>query len=103
MEIALGFHPIPPPAEPMTELPPIRNPPRRIPPAVTSPEKPMAIFEQLANIVEGPPPTLPHGIGFSAEMEHFVTRCCSKDPRERAGLQELLVRCSCMHDGVAHA
>lgn len=51
----------------------------------------MAIFEQLAHIVEGPAPTLPSGVGFSPEMEDFVSKCCMKDPQQRAGLQELLV------------
>eukprot|EP00037_Helgoeca_nana_P026380 m.297617 g.297617 ORF g.297617 m.297617 type:complete len:404 (-) comp27208_c0_seq2:5206-6417(-) len=91
VEISVGEHPIPPPTEDLKELQPIRNPPCRLPDVVAVSEKPMAIFEQLAHIVEGPPPRLPSGVGFSAEMEQFVYRCCMKDPHERAGLQELLV------------
>eukprot|EP00035_Acanthoeca_spectabilis_P021926 m.440968 g.440968 ORF g.440968 m.440968 type:complete len:376 (-) comp18599_c0_seq1:5170-6297(-) len=90
VEIAVGFHPIPPPDPPLRELQPIRNPPRLMPEAEKQPEKPMAIFEQLAHIVEGPAPTLPSGVGFSPEMEDFVSKCCMKDPQQRAGLQELL-------------
>mmetsp|Transcript_9725 Transcript_9725/g.24984 ORF Transcript_9725/g.24984 Transcript_9725/m.24984 type:complete len:383 (+) Transcript_9725:283-1431(+) len=91
VEIAVGFHPIPPPPEPLKELQPIRNPPRLLAEEdVKSPEKPMAIFEQLAHIVEGPPPFLPKGVGFSAEMDDFVMRCCTKEPEDRYGLQELL-------------
>jgi hypothetical protein len=32
----------------------------------------MAIFELLAHIVEGEPPSLPQGVGFTAEFQDFT-------------------------------
>ncbi len=53
--------------------------------------EPLIIFELLSLIATGTGPSqLPSGL-FSTQMRNFVSKCVIKDPKLRAGFQELLV------------
>lgn len=91
IECMIGVFPIPPPNPPITTLPPILKNPPKTGRQTSIKSKPMSIFETLAAVVEGAAPQLPESLGFSTEVQDFVSKCCEKDTTVRAGLDTLLV------------
>jgi len=92
VEAMVGTFPIPPPNPPIAVLPKvISNPPKLARRESSSTkQKPMSIFETLAAVVEGEAPRLPEAVGFSPDVQNYVTSCCEKDPTKRASLDDLL-------------
>ncbi|EGD72830.1 STE/STE7/MEK1 protein kinase [Salpingoeca rosetta] len=88
IELATGHFPIPP--ERAKELVPIREPPATVEDIPPPPQEGgMVVFELLTRIVEGEPPHLPDGAGFSPEFCSFVEACTRKAPEERPKLTDL--------------
>ena len=83
LEMATGHFPIP--KENLDQEPkPIHPPPKE--PLDAEPEargQSMAIFELLAHIVEGEPPTVPQQGDFTADFRSFVDGWCVRSERER--------------------
>ncbi|KAL6933151.1 uncharacterized protein HGUI_02070 [Hanseniaspora guilliermondii] len=52
--------------------------------------RPDGILDLLQRIVNEPPPHLPTNYPFDANLVDFVSKCCIKDPDERASIKELL-------------
>ncbi|KAL7668217.1 hypothetical protein ACOME3_008929 [Neoechinorhynchus agilis] len=88
VELALGCYPIPYPSDAYIKHV-MSQEPLSIRRDDFESQKPMAIFELLAHIFEGVPPTLPRS-NFSTEFCDFVDTCLKRKASERKDLLSLL-------------